>query len=75
MADTENLLEQLIQRINTHLDLCQESETPIICSMLDDKQSRKKVVDLAVKKVVEEKLGIAQAIIAINDEFDPNHID
>lgn len=75
MENSEDLLQQLIERINTHLDLCESSETPIVCGMLEDPASRQKVVDLVIKKVVEGKLDIPQAIIAIDDEFDTNVTD
>ena len=73
--ENNNLLQQLVERINTHLNLCQEDETPIICGMLSDAQSRSMLVDLVVKKVVDEQFDIPSAIIAINDEFDPNTLD
>ena len=73
--DSENLQQQLIDRINTHLDLCDAKDTPIICNMLQEKETRQQVVDLAVRKVIMEKMDIPQAIISINNEFDPNYVD
>lgn len=73
--DTNNLLESLIERINTHLSLCDESETPVICGMLDDQESKEMLINLIVKKVVDEQYDIATAVIAINNEFDPNSLD
>lgn len=73
--DSEDLLQALKQRIRTHLSLCDESETPVICGMLGDEQSENMLIDLVVKKVVNEKYDVPSAIIAINNEFDPNSLD
>ncbi len=75
MENSEDLLQQLVQRVNTQLDLCESSETPIICAMLENDASRQKLVELVVKKVVDQQMDVSAAIVAINDEFDPNVTD
>lgn len=69
------LLDQLKDSINQQLDLCDSAEIPIICAQLQTEETREKLVEAVVKKVVEEKMDIPQAIIAINNELDPNYID
>jgi hypothetical protein len=73
--ESENLLQQLTDRVNTLLDLCDPNDTPIICDMISSEESKQKLVDLIIKKVVEQKINVEEAIIAVNNEYDPNSID
>ena len=75
MENNDNLLQQLTARVNTLLDLCEPGDTPIICNMLETEESRQKLLTLIIKKVVEQKMNVEEAIIAVNNEYDPNHID
>jgi len=73
--NSEEILKNLRQRISTHLDLCDSVDTPTVCSMIADAEGKEKIIDLVVKKVIQQKLDIPEAIIAIDNEFDPNSID
>ena len=70
-----SLIDQLKQQINTHLDLCDASETPTICQMLNDAEGREKLVNLVVEKVVQAKMEIPEAIVSIENEYNINSID
>lgn len=70
-------LERLRQSINSQLELCDSVDTPTICSMLadNDPSAKEKLVDLIIKKIVNQKMDIPQAIVAIETEFNPNMMD
>ncbi len=71
----DNLLQQLTESINIHLDLCDEQYTPTVCGMLADPEAREKLVKLVIEKVVVSRNEISDAIIAIEKEYNPNEID
>jgi hypothetical protein len=71
----ENLLEQFNTQINALLDECVESQTPTVCNLTSSNEGRKKIVELIQKKVIKEKLTIAEAIISIEMEFSVNSSD
>lgn len=75
MPKDATLKEQLIERIETALNLCDSVDTPTVCGMLGDPEAKGKLVELIMKKVIQQKLDISEAIIAIDNEFNPNSID
>lgn len=71
----ENLENEFLEQINAALDLCDATETPTICSMLSTEESRESIVRLVAKTVLNRKMDIQEAIVQIENEFDPNSID
>jgi hypothetical protein len=71
----ENLEQQLRESIITHLDLCNETDTPAVCSMCGDKEGKRKVIDLVVKLILQSKMDVPDAIVAVEKTFNPNEMD
>ena len=67
-----NLLQAFNQRINALLDSCSEINTPTVCNLISTPEGRKKVFLLIQKKVIQEKSTIGEAIVGIENEFNPN---
>lgn len=68
----EDLLEKFNERINAMLDSCSSQFTPTICNFISTEEGREKVFELIQKKVIQEKISIGQAIVSIEQEFNPN---
>lgn len=67
-----HILEAFNAQINAELNLCKREETPIVCNLISTKEGRDKVFILIQKKVIQEKISIGQAIVSIEQEFNPN---
>jgi hypothetical protein len=68
----ENLLEQFNTQINAMLDSCSNKYTPTVCNLISTSEGREKVFELIQKKVIQQKLTIGEAIVTIEQEFNPN---
>ena len=68
----ENLLEQFNTQINAMLDNCSTQFTPTVCNLISTSEGREKVFELIQKIVIQQKLTIGEAIVSIEQEFNPN---
>ncbi len=68
------LLSELKDNIRQQLEFCDEGETPIVCK-LKHGDGYKQVEDLIIKKILHEHKSIAEAIVAIEEEFNINSTD
>jgi hypothetical protein len=68
----EDLLEKFNTQIDAMLDDCSTKYTPTVCSLISTTEGREKVFELIQKKVIQEKITIGQAIVSIEQEFNPN---
>jgi hypothetical protein len=68
----ENLLEQFNTQIDAMLDSCSKKFTPTVCNLISTSEGRQKVFELIQKKVIQQKLTIGEAIVTIEQEFNPN---
>jgi len=68
----ENLIDQFNIQINAMLDSCSTLHTPTVCNLISTEEGREKVFVLIQKKVIQEKITIGQAIVSIEQEFNPN---
>ena len=68
----EDLLEKFNTQIDAMLDNCSTEYTPTLCSLISTTEGREKVFELIQKKVIQEKITIGQAIVSIEQEFNPN---
>ena len=75
MQNTSELHQQLIAAINTHLDLCEMQDTPVICGMINEPENRQKVIDAVIDIILKQKLDVPQAIIQLDNMYNINHID
>lgn len=73
--DATQLERELIEAINNELDLCDFHETPIICNMKSDKETREMLVKEIEKRVLQQHIDIAYAIVQIDNEYNPNTLD
>jgi len=73
--EDKQLQAELVHAINLHLDLCDSSETPIVCNMLQTSEGRDKLINLVVDKVLNQQLDIPASITSIEVEFDINSLD
>ena len=58
-------------QIERELDFCNPTDTPMVCSMISTEQGRQKIVDLILEYVGNSGQTIAQAIVSIDNEFNP----
>jgi hypothetical protein len=65
-------LQELKDQINVELDLCTPEETPTVCSAISTESGRKKVINMIVEKVFYSNMSISQAIVDIEDTYNPN---
>jgi hypothetical protein len=72
MDNDNNLEQKLLNAINTHLNLCDGTETPEVCRMMETPGGREKIVQLVIAKVVQGKMDIPAAIVSIENEYNPN---
>ena len=73
--DTQDLSAELLSAIQLHLDLCDATETPTLCSMMNDKEGKEKVIKMVTDRVLIQKMEIPEAITSIEVEFDRNTLD
>lgn len=66
------LLDQLKKNVMNELGLCTASETPYVFANLTSGPAAEKMTDLVIKKVLEQKIAISQAIVQIETELNPN---
>ena len=68
----ENLLEKFENQINETLDNCSSLETPTVCNFISTPEGREKINELIQKRVIQGNFTIAQAVVSIEQEFNPN---
>jgi hypothetical protein len=73
--DATQLQKELIEAINNELDLCDFYETPIICNMKSDAATREMLIKEIEKRVLQQHIDIADAIVQIDNEYNPNTLD
>jgi hypothetical protein len=60
-----------IVQIERELDYCNAEDTPIVCEMIGTPEGRKKIVDLMLEYVGNSGQTISQAIVSIDNEWNP----
>lgn len=67
-------LIKLKAQIKKQLDLCDKADTPTVCGMKQDDAGYTEVENLIIKKVMYgTDPSIANAIVEIENEYNPNH--
>lgn len=64
----ENLREHIIAELN----LCDGSNTPFLCANISNPEDTEKMVDLVEKYVYANKCTISEAMLAVENDFNPN---
>lgn len=69
------LRDRLRNKIEQMLDLCEVSETPMVCTLIRTQAGRMKVVELIEQYVVSDGTDIGVAIGRIEQEYNINLTD
>jgi len=67
-----HLLEKFNEQVNLLLDDCKPEYTPTVCNFISTPKGRQKIFELVRKKVILESITIGDAIVSIEQEFNPN---
>lgn len=69
-------LQKLTQQIKKQLDLCESTDTPEVCAMKDTPEGYAKIEKLIIQKVLYgDNISIADAIVEIENEYNPNALE
>ncbi len=69
-------LDDLKEQIKRHLELCDKTETPTVCAMIDTEIGFSEIQNLIVSKVLYgQNISISDAIVEIEDEYNINTTD
>lgn len=66
------LLDQFNEKIDLFLAECSAENTPTVCNLISTASGKQKVRELIQKIVIKKKVTIAQAVVEIEMEFNPN---
>ena len=75
MENNIELQAQLRAAISAQLNIVDEGDTPIVYNMVQDAKAKERLILDIEKIVINQRIDISQAIIQIDDEYNPNHID
>jgi len=68
-------MQQLYDQIEKHLKTCDSSNTPVICTNLENDSARKCIVQTVAEFCMKKKLEISQAIIEVEKTYSINSND
>lgn len=69
-------LDKLKDQVKQQLDLCDSADTPTVCAMKQTAEGAAELETLIIKKVMYgDNPSIADAIVEIENEFNPNHAE
>jgi hypothetical protein len=66
------LLDTLKANVEAELAQCERGETPYICANTQSAEGRQKMVNLIVRRVIEQHITVSEAIVEIEVELNPN---
>lgn len=69
---SQEILDEFKKNIRTELDLCDPVKTPYLCANIEDPKAYAKIEALITSKVIAQQLTIGEAIVAIENELNPN---
>jgi len=73
--DTIQLAKELRDAIINELDNCEYSDVPIVYNMVQDKESKEMLIKEIEKRVIKQRVFISDAIVQIDNEYNPNTLD
>lgn len=73
MDEIKKLMDQLTNDINEQLDLCDITDTPYLCSALNDNLKRRMLVDKIIDLVSFQGLTISGSIVLLEQELNPKY--
>jgi hypothetical protein len=75
VMETTSKVEKLRELIVAEIELCDQSNTPYICSNASDLDVKAQMVETILQTVLSRKMQIGQAILEYEQEFNPNMLD
>lgn len=73
--DTLQLAKDLRAAIINELDNCEYSDVPFVYNMVQDKDGKEILIKEIEKKVIKQRIFISDAIVQIDNEYNPNTLD
>jgi hypothetical protein len=73
--DTLQLAKDLRAAIINELDNCEYADVPFVYNMVQDKDSKEILIKEIEKKVIKQRIFISNAIVQIDNEYNPNTLD
>jgi hypothetical protein len=72
MENDKSEAAKLIENIKIQLDLCDSVDTPYVCANIKLAAGYKKMQDLIIAKILQNKLTISEAILECEADLNPN---
>ncbi len=69
--DSKAIIDELETNIRQELDLCDALDTPYVCANIQTPEAYERIEQLIIKKIITARMSIAQAIIAIEIDINP----
>jgi hypothetical protein len=66
-----SLREQVVLQAERELEYCNTEDTPIVCSMCETEEGKKKIIELIVEYVGNSGQTVSQAIVSIEEDSNP----
>jgi hypothetical protein len=74
MDSIQEKVIKLKEAAHIELSFCNPADTPYLCHLLENSESKDKIVDRIVTYVANEGISISNAISKIETELNPNYI-
>lgn len=71
----ENLLEKLYTQIQTELEFCDASVTPLVCYNYSNLDFRNDLLQTIAETILSRKITISEAIVEVERLYSVNYID
>jgi hypothetical protein len=71
----ENLLEKLYTQIQTELEFCDSSVTPVVCYNYSNVELRNDLLQTIAETILSRKINISEAIVEVERLYSVNNID
>lgn len=68
-------LNELKETISVHLEQCDPSYTPYICSCIGNPEGKNKMIDTIAGVVLQRKSTVGDAVLLIESLYNPNILD
>lgn len=72
MENPKSEAAKLIENIKIELDLCDPVDTPYVCANIKTEAGYKKMQDLIISKILQNKVTISEAILECEADLNPN---
>ena len=73
--DAIELQKKFRAAIEAELDICEYKDVPIVCGMLTNEKDREIIIREIERRVLQQRIHIADAIVQYDNEYNPNTLD